>query len=66
MKVERIDEGPAPTITVAIRKSTHKRLQEYLKTLYPRSPLTEIASLAIDTYLEQMVGSREHPRTGGK
>lgn len=65
MKIKHVDEGPAPTTTIAIRTSTHKRLQEYVKQLYPRSPQTEIASVAIDTYLDQM-GAIDLPLTGGK
>lgn len=59
MKIEKIDEGSVPMTTVAIRKTTHKRIQEYVKTLYPRSPISEIASLAIDTYLDQMIEKKE-------
>ncbi len=59
MKIKKIDEGPQPRTTIGIRKSTHLRLQNYVKGLYPQSPISEIASLAIDTYLDQMIGKKE-------
>ncbi|MEA3224354.1 MAG: hypothetical protein U9Q07_00260 [Planctomycetota bacterium] len=49
----KIDDEPIESMTsVQIRKATHSRMKRYRNSIMPRPSLTDLATVAIELYLD--------------